>query len=186
MYTDQVDNRTRTGGDVAAAARINRNLVAERLQNRLELYLEEGESVPDILMLQTLVERLLQSQTNFFNGLDEQTSRVRSRGTSARKRRDRVAADMRTLLIRVRNNFASTFGEEQAAEHLCLGGETPTRPDKLATRCHGILEMLAEPLPRPLNPAITFQTEEWTGVLAEQLAELEAAHSPSTENGRSQ
>ncbi len=115
MATLRVVRGAKLAGITAQSARSWAAPVSKKLEKVLEPFLEPGETLPDVLLLQKLIGRLLASRKEDLQESDQQNLSAVSQTRILRMRRDEVAKELREVLRAARFYFEHKNGRGEGA-----------------------------------------------------------------------
>jgi hypothetical protein len=148
MPTKGLIERQRIGKDILQSARTHSRAVGERLNERLQFTVEEGESLPDFITLQHQLARLLESRLDALAEADRAHLQELNDDREPRVRRDQAARVLYDKLIEVRELTKGFFGTDLANALVGIDGPTSQDPLILQDQATEALEGLREPSPK--------------------------------------
>lgn len=171
MASQRVVRNTNLAGITAAAAKVWAPPVGAALEDLLRPYLEQGEAMPDAVLLQRLVGRLLADREKQLDTVALKAQDHRANAAGWRIRRDAAAKALREELRRARFFFDETRGKGEGARQGLGEGLSYMAPSHLArtgAQAAATLDYFEADLPRKetLPPA---------GALAQAIREKVAA-----------
>lgn len=179
--------RTRKMRSVAGAIQAFRRTTAGDLVDRLAPYIEEGEDLGEALdLVHRVLRRMIVSQSDELGSAHGRHRVQQAVIQSPRQRRDRAAADLRSVLVSVREAAVIEFGRVEAPRLLGIKGRTAhlRQVDQLIFQTNAVLAGLQRaisnlPASRPRTVPSTgrdrFRSGEWIEALREPLTRVEAA-----------
>ena len=153
MLYKRVHLRTHLASETAAAAERFSLPAHERLEELLTPYLEAGEALPDIALLQQLVGRLLADRGAALTRRTEELQLSETEARQLRFRRDDAAEELRETLRGARFYFDQTEGRGAGARRGIGHGLTRMPLIFLVRAGEAIAEELAAPAPAPRRPS---------------------------------
>jgi hypothetical protein len=177
LSSKRVDLRSKLATSVASAGKDWSAPIAERLKALLEPYLRDGETMPDVELLQQLLGRLVADKGSRLVAGDDVLDRNILEARLLRGKRDEAAKALRKLLGSARFYFDQVSGRGAGAKLGIGHGLSWMEPSQLARVAEGIALHLdaAQPdersklgaLPDPvlLAPAIRGQAARLEGLL---------------------
>jgi hypothetical protein len=177
MLSKMITRRQKSASEVEVAILRHGPEAAAAAGSFLEAYLEEGETLPDLELLQRLFGRALNDHHDRIVASDEARIAGLRQTKGPRARRDAAADALGVELLRLRTVFTGCFGDKAAEGLLAIDGRLDRDPvalSRLARRAVELLRSDASELPSPLVP-ITPDLGLWAEQLEAPLQELEAA-----------
>lgn len=147
MPSKAVIDRQRIGESILAAARTHADHVAQRLHEVLSPFIPEGQSLPDLAVLQLVVANLLEDRLEKLVAADEAHFEELADDLDPRVRRDETAQILYDKLIQIRSTLNGAFGAERGDNLLGFNGPTPRDPRILHRQATRALNRLREPDP---------------------------------------
>ena len=176
MATLRVVRDAKLAGITAASANSWAEPVSEKLAALLEPFLEPGENMPDVVLLQKLVGRLLASRRQSLEKVDQRNLDAVATARQYRRRRDEAAQELREVLRTARFYLEQKQGRGAGAQYGIGNGLSYMSPDLLArTGAHiaTCLESFQRVESSPL-PSI-LAVDQLIAAVSEKTAALEAA-----------
>jgi hypothetical protein len=147
MPSKMVTDRQKLTGSLRQAALTHAEEVSTRLTDILTPLLEEGETLPDLAVLQQLPARWLARREQTLVAADEAHLAELVDDRDPRRRRDELADEVRGKLVLIRGTVAALFGFDVATDVLGIGGATAADPVALHRQAARALERLSAPEP---------------------------------------
>lgn len=168
MLSKMVTDRRRSARFVEVAALTHAEEAAAALAPLLEAELAEGETLPDLALLQRLLGRALATQSAAMVAADELHNAELDDDFAPRSRRDEVTAELYRRLVGIRGAAAELYGAERSAALLGVDGATAQQPDALRRQAERLMARLRDPafeLPPPLLPGVAVDPASWVEIL---------------------
>jgi len=179
MASKSVLDRQRVGQAIVAAARTHAQEVGERLSNQLSAVLEDGETLPDLTLIQQLLARLLESRLDELNQADHDHLAEVDDDRDPRRRRTEASIEVRQQIAEIREAVRAVFAGDLVVRGLCLDGEVPMEPTTLHAAANEILGRLRVPpdenLSERLVAGCTFDMTRAADALQPKVEALGAA-----------
>ena len=131
--------------DVAASAREFKDLVQQGLETLLAGRLADGESLPDLRLLQELIGRLLDSNGNGVLAVDRRYTSQLVNAAALRARRNELVAKLRTRLRDVRYVLDRSLDGSAAKAALRDRRLSVVKPAVLVQGARDLVETLRDP-----------------------------------------
>ncbi len=175
MLTKGFTDRRRSASKVAATAKRNAPMVAEKTETNLLPFLREGESMPDFNLVQALINRSLLFQVGQLGKINRSNHLTGVDGTRTRLRRDQAIEKCYRLLLSLRDVVEGSYGTEGMLTYLDIRGTTPRQPQELSDQVTMAIQGLEDPQKFPPTRKTTLHREEWLADLRAGLLELDEA-----------
>ncbi|MCP3962384.1 MAG: hypothetical protein GY719_31460 [bacterium] len=145
---------------LAAAAEHQAEDVDAAFRERVAKVLREGEEAPDVKHLMDVVARLVRYESRELLGVDEATI-CQGMSVSRMRRQCRAAkAELRALIVDLRERLRGIYGVQEAAEILGFKGRTPRNLVDLHLLAGRILRRLPK-LEQPEEEWLTIDPAPW-------------------------
>ena len=176
MISKMVTDRKKTASDLGAALNVHTSEASEALRQMLEPFLQEGDTVPDLPMLQRLLGRRLASLKAQLVDADELYSEDQRGDKVLRRIRDDASRELVNLIGRMRGAVEKICGEPICQSLWGLEGAMPRDPvvvQSVAARVltelrKGSFRLTGDPL-----PGVQVDSALWVERLEEPLARLD-------------
>jgi hypothetical protein len=145
MPTPRLVRNASLAGDTAVHVAYWSPGVTTVLADLLQPYLEAGESLPDLDLLQKLIARLLADRRRDLEQRDDQNATATAHARKYRRQRDQAAKELRETLRTVRFFLDTTLGRGEGAKVGIGNGLSTMSPPQLLRTGHLIAGLLAEP-----------------------------------------
>ncbi len=176
LHSTMALQRKRAVLDLAASLAAQGDTAAASLEERLKEVLEDGEEMPDVRHLFTLLERLVRGAGD---DLDEADGDRFVRGMRLRVLREQARqtkAELHGEVVAVRKALVDLYGSRQVRFQFGLAERTPRGTANLADEARQLTARLDHPelvLPAPLAPGLVPDVAGWVGRLKPLSARLE-------------
>jgi hypothetical protein len=172
-YSRAVTRRLRLDATVSNALRTHERELTEKLEELLTPYLEEGERL-ELPTLFRAFERMIRDREEQLARSEEKRVLERNQDVQLRIDRREAMAEVRRLMVGLRQKVTGTYGKEQGEAFLGLHGPTSRDPLTLQRQARGVLERLDDrPLPRPRFKGVTLDRTQWGNLLEPPVERLE-------------
>lgn len=187
MHSKMVADRQKLSESLEASASTHASDVSQRVIEVLSTVLDEGETVPDLEIIQILVGRLVAKVRGHMVEVDRQhlDEVVKDRGL--RRRRDDAAKDLRRTVLRIRDSFDGAYGPGRCEEILGFGTSIPQDPMLLRQLAATGVEYLTDAefeLPPMELDGVTWKPDAFAEQLKTPLAVLEEAQAQLSREDR--
>lgn len=145
MPSKGVLDRQRVGKAIIAAANTHAREVGERLNERVAVVVEHGETLADFTTLKIHLGRYLQMQLDALVAADEVHLKELDDDHDPRLRRDEAAEALNRKLVEVRNGVSTLYGTDQASALIGIEGATSRDPLTLHRQANRAMERLRAP-----------------------------------------
>jgi hypothetical protein len=177
MVSKQVTDRVRSSSQVTATVEVNANEVDQKLRALLSVYLEAGESMPDVALFVRLIRRHLLHASSELNAADLAHESEIADDAQPRVERDEAEADLRDTVVNYRNAVSVGYGEAATRAH-AVGSAAPSDARGLlryAKDFHaGLVDAARAPSTRPRG-GLVVDRAILAAELAPRIARLDAA-----------
>jgi len=173
-----VTRRQTSARNVCSAIARHTEKTQEAFAGVLGPFLKEGDSVPDLIPLQHMLEQVLEQLRRDLVASDETHLLELQEHRAARARRDTASAALAERLVQLRKAMTGVFGDLAADGYKGIGGAMIRNPEILARKARRVLERLQSgtpEMPPPRVPGFTVDPQPWAGLLEGPLRELEEA-----------
>ncbi len=145
MHSKMVADRQKLSESLEASAFTHAADVNQRANDVLSAVLAEGETVPDLEIIQILTGRLIAKARTHMVTVDRVhlDEIVKDRGL--RRQRDKAAASLRRTVLRIRDSFDGAYGPGRCEEILGFGTRIPQDPMLLRQLAAAGIEYLTAP-----------------------------------------
>lgn len=140
-----INLRYREAFDYAASARQFKEQVQLGLESRLRTLLRDGELLPDLVLFQELLGRLLEESGTGVLQLDESYTSHLVDAAALRQRRDQLASQLRQRLQQVRFVVDTSIGGPAAKSALRYRRLAPVKPTLLVAAARDLARVLRDP-----------------------------------------
>lgn len=164
-----VATRKRLRKIVAGSATAYTPEVQRALTERLTPLLEEGETLPDLGLLQNLLVRLVRNEEQAMISADKSNERELGGDLVMRRRRDELVDRLYDRLVEIRTTLSALFGPEEALELVQLTGRTSRNPELLILQAERVIDRLQAPDVRPVE----IRVEGFQGDPAQWIAQVQ-------------
>ena len=178
MLSKMITRRQKSASEVEVAIQRYGSEAASAAGRALEPYLKEGETLPDLELLQHLFRRALNDHHGRIIASDEVRLAGLRRTIGPRSRRDVAAKVVAEKLFQLRDVFSGCFGEQTTAELLGIEGaldQDPVALSRIARRAVGVLRSDSLEMPAYRISGASFDFDRWAEDLEAPLQELETA-----------
>jgi hypothetical protein len=182
-----VTKRQKSAANVGAAITSHAQEAQEALAGVFGPYLVDGETVPDLMPLQSLCGRILEQHRKEIVSSDEAHLAELQEDSDTRDRRDAAAAALADRLTLLRDGARILLGPKAAASLLRIDGALDRDPVVLARKGRRALEILQSEtleLPRSQLSGVTLDPRPWAVDLEGPMIELEEALAVVAERNR--
>lgn len=178
MASRLVSRRQKVRKAVAATTRVYAEKAAAALTDRLSPLLEEGETLPDLTLLQELLLRLVRSAEKDMLAADTVNLKEQAPDAVLRSQRDELVSALYTHMVEVRLAVAGILGSSVVDEVMRITGATSQDPEHLIRQVQQVIGHLRNPeldLPSIESEGTEVVLEAWitrVEAVIEQLAPL--------------
>lgn len=172
-YSRAVLRRLRLDATVSNALGTHEKVLTEKVEELLDPYLEEGEHL-ELPTLFRALDRMIRDREKQLARSEEK--RVLERNQDAQLRIDRreTTAEVRRLMVALRQEVTSAYGKEQGEAFLGLHGPTSRDPLTLQRQARSVLDRLdGRPVPKPRFKGVTLDRAQWRELLEPPVEKLE-------------
>lgn len=172
-----VTRRERSSKLVQEAIRVQGPEAARRLTERLQPHLADGEQVPDVWMMITLLLRWLVAVTTAMVEADVANEQELANDQQHRSLRDATAEKLIAALIAFRDSCRALYGPTRL-EEIGFTEQTPRDPLTILKVATNLIAMLRDPgldLPDPLWGPISIEPVDMADILQPLVEALEDA-----------
>jgi len=172
-YSRAVLRRLRLDATVSNALRTHEKALTERLETLLTPYLEEGERL-ELPTLFRALDRMVRDREDQLSRSEEKRVLERNQDALLRIDRREAMAEVRRLVVGLRQKVTGAYGKKQGEAFLGLHGPTSRDPLTLQRQARGVLDRLEnEPLPKPRFKGVTLDRAQWRELLEPPVEKLE-------------
>ncbi len=187
MHSKMVADRQKLSESLEASAVTHAADVNQRANDVLSAVLAEGETVPDLEILQILGGRLIAKARGHMVEVDRVhlDEIVKDRGL--RRQRDEAAANLRRTVLRIRDSFDGAYGPGRCEEILGFGTRIPQDPMLLRQLAATGIEYLGAAgfeLPPMELDGVNWSPELFANQLRTPLEKLESAQAQLSREDR--
>ncbi len=187
MHSKMVADRQKLSESLEASASTHAADVNQRVIEVLSAVLAEGETVPDLALVQILVGRLIARARGHMVEVDRAhlDEIVKDRGL--RRQRDDAAKNLRRTVLRIRDSFDGAYGPGRCEEILGFGTSIPQDPMLLRQLATAGVEYLTDPafeLPPMELAGVAWSPDLFAEQLRAPLADLEQAQTQLSREDR--
>ena len=151
-FFTSLDERERSAAEVDGVFRSNAALTAEKMIEWLEPELLQGETMPDVELLQLLVQRALARRSAALSEAGETLLELRQEVQEEKAAAVDAAREARAQVVDLRAAFKGFFGTRRASNFLGLRGATSRDPIALEKQARRAAARLRDET-RELQPA---------------------------------
>jgi len=177
MLSKMITRRQKSASDVEGAIQHHGPKAATLAGHFLGQYLQEGETLPDLELLQRLYGRALSDHHTRIVTIDESRIAGLRRTMGPRDRRDAAAREVGDELLLLRDTFDRFFGSKATKQLLAIEApfdRDPVSLSRLARRAVGVLRSDSLELP-PSRVPVSPDLSRWASQLEDPLQKLDAA-----------
>jgi hypothetical protein len=177
MASKLVTDREKATRVIVAAADTHAVEIAAGVEEVLRPYLREGETMPDVALLATLVGRWQTGTNQELLVADEAHEIELGDDLEPRQARDMAGEAVRQVLIDVRSTVETSYGEV-GLRRLRLDGAIPTDPSVVATTARRVAAILEDPaieMPPPRRRSLGVDRAAVAADIREALPVLDQA-----------
>lgn len=162
MLSKMVTDRVKAKDSVLASLAHLGPKVASQGEALLSPYLKKGETVPDLGLLATLVERMLGDHASAMEKADSAHNDELADDAEPRQKRDEAARALYAALVAVKQGTVTLFGEAWVSK-LKLPAEIPADPAALRRLADDVVQALeTAKLPKPVLAGVaSFDRQPW-------------------------
>ncbi len=187
MHSKMVADRQKLSESLEASAHTHAADVHQRANDVFSAVLAEGETVPDLEILQVLAGRLIARARTHMVAVDRVHLDEVVKDRSLRRQRDDAAAGLRRTILRIRDSFDGAYGRSRCEEILGFGTRIPQDPMLLRQLAATGVEYLNAPgfeLPPMELEGINWSPELFASQLQAPLEILEDAQAQLSREDR--
>lgn len=173
--SEEVIRKQRPAVDIQKSAQGNADAVAEDLRDFLLRGLPEGQSLPDVALLQVILGNIVVHDSQAMEDADEAHFDALSRLNRLQLVRDAYRGGLVPTLVEIRDTFDTAFGTDSCQRVLGLGVELPAetlRVRRLGDRVVRLLGADDFELPPPVSDIASVDIEKWVKNLKPDLEGL--------------
>jgi len=161
MASKQVVNREKAGLASSPAATTHRAAIDREVRALLAPYLADGEAMPDVSLLVTLIARAIDDAKANMVAADEAHQQELADDPGARTARDDVSGALFGSVVQLREICTGLLGGKALAT-LNLSGPTPQDPVMLSRYVGEVVTALATAQLTSRIPGATFNAQDWS------------------------
>lgn len=174
MASKMVADRLKLRKVVVGAVSANASKVSNGLGTRLSPLLREGETLPDLVLFQDLLVRLVLQQEEELITKDD-ANLLELVDVDPRERRDALAAELYAEVGSLRDAAIARFGAEGGRKVLGLTGDTARDPELLLRQANQAIRRIrsgAVPQPEERAEGVTVDLQSWPDRVEAKVAAL--------------
>lgn len=148
-------------------------MLTEKLEELLTPYLEEGERL-ELPTLFRALDRMIRDREEQLARSEEKRVLERNQDAQLRIDRGEAVAEVRRLLVGLRQKVTGGYGKKEGEAFLGLHGPTSRDPLTLQRQARAVLDRLQDrPLPKPRFKGVTLDRAQWRELLEPPVEKLE-------------
>ncbi len=182
-----VVRKQRPAVDIEESARTNAPKVASDLEPFLLRGLPEGQTLPDLVLLQVTLGNVVRADAEAMEAADEAHFEEVSRYNKMRKQRDETRDRLFPALGNLRDNWDASYGPNDCQSTLGLGINLPSESLRLRRLGSRVIRMLSAPgleLPAVETGSPGIEAETWIATLTPDVDGLRETMNQMSEIGR--